>query len=113
MVLARDLHHCWVSGCERPGIIADHITPVYPGMGDGEFYDPANLRASCRYHNTARGVAASLERDVARVVAAKASRFSIGLRDGQRPLANTPPRNRYPSLTGDYTRRTPMSAHAR
>jgi hypothetical protein len=30
-------------------------------MPDSLFYDERNLRAACRYHNVARGFAASLE----------------------------------------------------
>jgi len=63
-ILARDLFRCQVAeGCDTPANIADHINPVYVGMPDAEFYDPANLRASCRRHNWARGVAARLERE--------------------------------------------------
>lgn len=64
-VLRRDLYRCWVAGCQVMANVADHINPVYPGMPDAEFYDPANLRASCKRHNTARGVAARLERETA------------------------------------------------
>lgn len=64
-VLRRDLYRCWVVNCEVAGNVADHINPVYLGMPDSEFFDPQNLRASCKRHNTARGVAARLERDMA------------------------------------------------
>lgn len=64
-VLSRDLYRCWVADCPRQGNVADHIEPVYVGMPDARFYDPANLRASCRLHNVARGFAATLERDTA------------------------------------------------
>jgi hypothetical protein len=42
--------------------VADHIIPVDPEMPDWLFFDPNNLRGSCKRHNTARGVAAGLER---------------------------------------------------
>jgi hypothetical protein len=45
--------------------VADHIVPVYPGMSDDEFYDGANLRASCKRHNVVRGVIARYERETA------------------------------------------------
>lgn len=44
--------------------VAGHIIPTYPGMPDSLFFDPMNLRASCKPHNTARGVAARLEREL-------------------------------------------------
>ena len=47
------------------GNVADRISAVYDGMPDAEFDFEANLRASCRRHNTARGVAARLERETA------------------------------------------------
>src|SRR5688500_8239775 len=61
---------CWVNGCPEPGNVADHINPVYPGMPDHEFYALSNLRASCKRHNTARGVAARLDRETRDGVAA-------------------------------------------
>jgi 5-methylcytosine-specific restriction endonuclease McrA len=64
-VLRRDLHRCWIPSCEAWADVCDHVAPVYPGMPDTEFYNPWNLRASCRRHNTARGVAARLERETA------------------------------------------------
>jgi hypothetical protein len=45
--------------------VADHIVEVHEGMPDWQFFDPTNLRASCRRHNWARGVAARLERETA------------------------------------------------
>jgi 5-methylcytosine-specific restriction endonuclease McrA len=63
-VLHRDLWACWVTGCGISASVADHIEPVYPEMPDSQFFDRANLRASCKRHNTARGVAARLEREV-------------------------------------------------
>jgi 5-methylcytosine-specific restriction endonuclease McrA len=47
--------------------VCDHIIPVSPEMPDSLFLDPANLRASCKRHNTARGVAARLERELSGV----------------------------------------------
>jgi hypothetical protein len=41
---------------------------VSPDMPDGLFYSAANLRAACRRHNIARGVAARLERETSTVV---------------------------------------------
>jgi hypothetical protein len=63
-VLHRDLWACFVPGCGVSASVADHIIPVYPGMPDGLFFDATNLRASCRRHNTGRGVAARLEREL-------------------------------------------------
>ena len=63
-VLNRDGWRCYVGSCMALGNVADHIAPVYDGMPDWEFYDESNLRASCKRHNTARGVAARLEREV-------------------------------------------------
>ena len=62
-VLRRDLWACWVPDCLVVASVADHIDPVYAGMPDARFFDEANLRASCKRHNTARGVAARLERE--------------------------------------------------
>jgi len=64
-VLHRDLWACFVPGCGVSASVADHIIPVYPGMPNSWFFDEANLRASCKRHNTARGVAARLERELA------------------------------------------------
>lgn len=63
-VLHRDLWRCFVPGCQVTASVADHIIPVYPGMPDALFFDESNLRASCRHHNTARGVAARLDREL-------------------------------------------------
>lgn len=61
-VIRRDLGICRiVAGCPTPANVADHITPVYPGMPDSLFFDMRNLRAACRQHNLARGHAATLE----------------------------------------------------
>jgi 5-methylcytosine-specific restriction endonuclease McrA len=65
-VLHRDLWSCFVPGCPVSASVADHIIPVYPEMPDSLFFDEMNLRASCKPHNTARGVAARLERDLSR-----------------------------------------------
>jgi hypothetical protein len=61
-VLRRDGYACRVvAGCQARATVADHVSPVYPGMPDDEFFDPRNLRASCRRHNLARGFAAQLD----------------------------------------------------
>jgi 5-methylcytosine-specific restriction endonuclease McrA len=64
-VLHRDLWRCFVPGCPESASVADHIIPVYPEMPNSLFFDELNLRASCKPHNTARGVAARLERELA------------------------------------------------
>ena len=62
-VLRRDLWACQlVPGCPWPATVADHIIAVYPGMPDSEFFDPANLQASCREHNLAKGTADRMAR---------------------------------------------------
>jgi 5-methylcytosine-specific restriction endonuclease McrA len=63
-VLHRDLWRCFVPDCPVSASVADHIIPVYPEMPDSLFFDEMNLRASCKPHNTARGVAARLEREL-------------------------------------------------
>lgn len=63
-VLRRDRHSCFVRSCGAWADACDHIVPVYPGMPDVQFYSADNLRASCRQHNLARGVAARLQRDL-------------------------------------------------
>ena len=63
-VLHRDLWTCFVPACPVSASVADHIIEVYDGMPDGLFFDEWNLRASCRRHNTARGVAARLGREL-------------------------------------------------
>ena len=56
-VLRRDHYVCRVvPGCVRRATVADHVNPVYPGMSDAEFHDPANLRAACGPHNLWRGL---------------------------------------------------------
>jgi hypothetical protein len=64
-ILRRDLWTCWVPDCAYPVNTADHIIPVTPDMENSLFFDPENLRASCRPHNVRRGVAARLERETA------------------------------------------------
>jgi hypothetical protein len=63
--LNRDGWRCYVTSCMLVGNVADHIVPVTAWTTDAEFFDVNGLRASCRRHNTARGVAARLEREVA------------------------------------------------
>jgi 5-methylcytosine-specific restriction endonuclease McrA len=64
-ILHRDLWACFVPGCPQSASVADHIIAVYPEMPNSLFFDEMNLRASCKPHNTARGVAARLERELA------------------------------------------------
>jgi hypothetical protein len=111
IVLDRD-RHCYVVNCPELANVADHILPVYPGMPDSEFYALTNLRASCKRHNTARGVAARLQREIEGGVAPEPSRYSVGrgrfLRvaaGNDAPLANLSPSNRSTVVTADYTRR--------
>jgi 5-methylcytosine-specific restriction endonuclease McrA len=60
-VLNRDGWACRVvQGCPKPATVADHVIPVYDGMPDSLFFDPANLRAACRNHNLARGLTEDL-----------------------------------------------------
>ena len=58
-VVARDGYQCSIAGCQsdmrQPGIAtADHIKEPRDG---GDFWDPHNLRALCRPHNLAKGIA--------------------------------------------------------
>ena len=112
-VLQRDLWTCYVKGCGR--IVGrahcDHISAVYPGMPDAEFYAESNLRASCQRHNVARGVAARLEREVSEGVSqaqpsatpfGRSGRFLRERSKLDRPLDNLSPLD---SLSGDYTAR--------
>jgi hypothetical protein len=62
--LNRDGWRCYAASCMLVGNVADHIVPVNAWTTDAEFFDVTGLRASCRRHNTARGVAARLEREV-------------------------------------------------
>jgi 5-methylcytosine-specific restriction endonuclease McrA len=50
----RDRGVCQVrdQGCTHAGTAVDHIVPVAEG---GDFWDPTNLRASCRSCNSRRG----------------------------------------------------------
>ena len=68
-VLVRDLYRCWVPTCPVSANVADHIEPSTLDMPDWLFYSLDNLRASCRRHNTARGVAARLEQETRGVAA--------------------------------------------
>ena len=97
VVLARDNYTCWVNGCPQYANVCDHILPVYPAMPDSEFFALSNLRASCKRHNTARGVAARLERETAEGIAPAPSPYVFGARRGpflggaaanNRPLVN-------------------------
>jgi hypothetical protein len=63
--LNRDGWRCYVASCMLVGNVADHIAPVNAWTTDAEFFDVNGLRASCRRHNTARGVAARLECELA------------------------------------------------
>ena len=62
LVLQRDFYRCWVARCPRLANQCDHIIPVEPSFPDSLFFGMDNLR-TCRPHNTARGVAAKLERE--------------------------------------------------
>lgn len=52
-VLERDNHLCQIgsAGCTRNATEVDHVLPVSMG---GAWYDPDNLRASCRWCNLQR-----------------------------------------------------------
>jgi hypothetical protein len=63
LVLQRDMYRCWITGFPPLDNQCDHIIPVEPGFPDSLVFGMHNLRASCRPHNTARGVAAMLERE--------------------------------------------------
>ena len=54
MVLDRDGWACQIrdKGCTHGATAVDHITPPLDG---GSFWEPANLRASCKRCNSARG----------------------------------------------------------
>jgi hypothetical protein len=64
-ILQRDGRRCWVPSCPEWATVADHIDPVTREMPDWLFYDPRNLRASCRRHNVVRGVVARYQRETA------------------------------------------------
>lgn len=94
-ILRRDGYRCRiVAGCDLRANVADHVTPVYPGMSDAEFFDPANLRAGCWPHNRARAFEAVARRRVglARVGVTPMPR---GVRQASTSRV----------VTGDYTRR--------
>jgi len=124
-VLHRDGRRCWAKEeqpdgslipCPVMANIADHITPSSLAMPDHEFFSMANLRASCKRHNTARGVAARLDRETgqsesttlrAGVHMVRASGFFRQGTDRDRPLASSTHTGNGRSLvnTRDYTRR--------
>jgi 5-methylcytosine-specific restriction endonuclease McrA len=62
VILERDRGVCQVRGpgCTTDATAVDHIVPACEG---GDFYDPANLRASCRACNSARGAATATTRN--------------------------------------------------
>jgi hypothetical protein len=103
------------ASCDQRATVADHIVPSSLDMADFEFYALSNLRASCKRHNTARGVAARLEREVngngeppavrSRIV--RHGGFLRGAGNIDRPLVKSPS----PSLVSrDYTRQPPEDA---
>jgi hypothetical protein len=111
IVLARDSYRCYVQHCMQYANHCDHINAVYPGMPDSEFFGPHNLRASCRRHNTARGVAARLEREVAEGVAPAPTRtvFERSFKTAERsdrPIPKSLSLSRYTTITADYTRKS-------
>jgi hypothetical protein len=100
---------CYVINCPEPVKAADHIIPSSLEMPDWQFFDPMNLRGSCKRHNTARGVAARLEREVASGVAPPPRRYSFGgflrtptVRDMQ--LAKSLSPSPVSLVTSDYSR---------
>jgi 5-methylcytosine-specific restriction endonuclease McrA len=64
-ILDRDRGACQIreAGCTHGATAVDHIVSPLEG---GDFYDPANLRATCRSCNSRRG---------ARLAAARAARY--------------------------------------
>jgi len=106
-VLRRDGYRCWAMQQQPDGMlipcpqyanVADHITPSSLSMLDHEFYSMGNLRASCRRHNTARGVAARLDRETGQTQGVqvrapmhmvRASGFFRGATDRDRPLVKS------------------------
>jgi 5-methylcytosine-specific restriction endonuclease McrA len=60
-ILDRDRWVCQVrdKGCTHGATAVDHITPAVEG---GDFYDPANLRATCRRCNSTRGSRLAMSR---------------------------------------------------
>ncbi len=112
LVLARDGYRCYVLHCIAYANHCDHIKPVYGGMPDSEFYGMHNLRASCRHHNTARGVAARLERETAQGVAAPPRRTMFerprsfnGASEHDRRLPKNISTSRTQVVTADYSRK--------
>lgn len=110
---------CYVVDCPQPVGAADHIIPATLDMPDSQFYDPTNLRGSCRRHNTARGVAARLERELAGGVRPAPRRYSFGSvkrgasdetvflaghRDNDTPPAVSTHTERWSTVTADYSR---------
>lgn len=84
-VLERDLWRCQVvPGCREDANTCDHVIPVYSGMPDVEFYDESKLRASCKRHNTARGVAARLQRELNGELDVQRTPYSYGRRPARR-----------------------------
>jgi 5-methylcytosine-specific restriction endonuclease McrA len=69
LVLDRDLWTCQVrdKGCTHGATEVDHITPAIEG---GDFYNPTNLRASCKRCNSTRG---------ARLAAARQARYNTAV----------------------------------
>lgn len=61
LILARDAFRCQIrsSCCRLTATEVDHIEPPIEG---GSFWDPANLRASCRPCNSTRGGQLSRQR---------------------------------------------------
>jgi 5-methylcytosine-specific restriction endonuclease McrA len=70
-VLNRDRWQCQIrlDGCTTQATSVDHVTEPLQG---GEFWDPANLRASCRPCNSRRG---------GRLAASRADRFGYRVTD--------------------------------
>ena len=104
-VLRRDLWVCQVvPGCPMTATVADHISPVYEGMPDWEFFDPTNLRAACKHHNLRRGHVARFQAELAGVEDARPrSRYTYGSRNEGRFFKgavekDSPPRNLSPSV---------------
>jgi 5-methylcytosine-specific restriction endonuclease McrA len=78
IVLRRDAYRCWVDNCPEYANQCDHIEAASPSLPDTQFYALTNLRASCRKHNTARGISAMLDRDTAGGVKEPPRSFSYG-----------------------------------
>jgi hypothetical protein len=120
---------CYVVDCPEPVRAADHIIPASLDMPDWQFFDPSNLRGSCRRHNTARGVAARLERETAQGVRPPPSRYSyggtpavkrgargetrngsgflVGAAEADSPLPKSLSPVAYATISRDYSRRSP------